>query len=39
MYYISKACQHGGLQHGRSLKHCILLSVGYLGRGIIVCSI
>ena len=27
MYYNIKACQHGGLQHGRSLEHCILLSV------------
>jgi len=30
MYYISRACQHGGLQHGRSLEHCILLSAGCL---------
>jgi len=35
MYYISKAGKNIGLQRARSLEHCILLSVSFLGRTII----
>ena len=35
MYCISKAYQYVGLQSGRALEHCVLLSVGCLGREII----
>jgi len=34
MYYISEFGQNVGLQHGCSLQHCILLSVGCPGRAI-----
>jgi hypothetical protein len=35
MYYISKVVQHVDMQHGRLLEHCILLSLGCLGREVI----